>query len=362
MGVRISSWLGAYLAEKAHFRPNGVVGFVTCDYLRGFADTSGNDVETDMLLTVNGCLSTCDKWAQFDIQWQEYLKAEHFKPDDETGKYVFHATEFHTGNYELMPGKKHSRFDRERIYWNLIGLIKKHTLYRFGWGVYLGDLRQLEQDFPHVREAHYRQQTGTWLSKMCFTHNSWWAQENGFDFSIDYVFDRGDHFWGELYDEHRQARHKAPKSERLIVAGLADGNKAEYSPLQAADILAWECRNYFLSFSKDHLDGLKPAPRPDGHWRRLLVEGECELFCRGYKHLHSDITEDTEQAMEHVYSKDVELAKDMYFGEDGMYESVDELTRERLAIRKEKRDKEKQALLDNMYAKRASKDRSKGSK
>ncbi len=180
MDVTIKSRLSAYLSEKAHFRPNGVVGFVTSEYLRGFADVSGNDVETDMLLTVNGCLSTYDKWKQFDIEWQEYLKAEHFKPYKNTDKYVFHTTEFHTGNYELIPGKTHSRFDRERIYWNLINLIKKHTLYRFGWGVYLGDLRQLDIDFPHAREVHYKQQTGTWLSKMCLNLTLGGLKKTGF--------------------------------------------------------------------------------------------------------------------------------------------------------------------------------------
>lgn len=87
--------LGAYLFLENHFNKNGLVGFVALELLRGYADVSGQEENAaDKILTVNGCLSTPQKWQEFDIEWQEYLKHKNFKPDLKTGRYVFHTSPF----------------------------------------------------------------------------------------------------------------------------------------------------------------------------------------------------------------------------------------------------------------------------
>src|SRR6266700_6725298 len=96
---QLDTHLGAYLYRENYFSPNGLAAFAVMAVLHGYADTSGKETTvTDRVLTVNGCLSTPQRWQEFDKDWQAYLKAEHFKTDPETKRYVFHTSPFWTGN------------------------------------------------------------------------------------------------------------------------------------------------------------------------------------------------------------------------------------------------------------------------
>jgi hypothetical protein len=342
----LSTHLGAYLYEQNHFRPNGLVAFVGLEVLTGYMDTSGNaKTVTDTVLTVNGCLSTPEKWAQFDKEWQAYLKGKDFTPDLETGRYVFHTTDYKANKCNFMPKGLSERF-KTIIYGYLVELIRKHTVFRFGYGVLLNDFRQFETDFPHVRA--WFQKPGTYLSKECFEWNSNWAQRHGFDGSIGYIVDRGDEFAGELFSEYfRAVKHLG--SNGLTVSSLTAGNKVHHSPLQAADIVAWESRNHYLKLTPDHISGLLRSPRPSYAAGRLNVRGQSDLRLYSYKDLQTHLHEKIEP---HLSPKVKEYVGDgKQFSMDEVARHVlSEIERERVATARAQQAKRKENHMKNKEA------------
>jgi hypothetical protein len=269
--------------------------------LTGYVDTSGKDTtSTDRVITVNGCLSTCERWRQFDNQWQEYLKAEHFKPVRDTGRYLFHTSNFLTGNCKWMPDNL-SRYVRSRIYYNLVGLVRKHTEYLFGYGILLDDFRRLEEDFPYVREGFFMK-PGTHASKHGFYYNSRWAMENGFSPTVNYIFDQGDEFWGELSESIRQENLQGQSNVHpniySTVGTLTEGDKVLNSPLQAADIVAWECRKFYLKLTPEVIAGVHNPRRPSQELMRLHEEGRSKFVLYPYEALVSEIREAVEEALQ----------------------------------------------------------------
>ncbi len=91
-------------------------------------------------------------------------------------------------------------------------------------------------------------------------------------------------------------------------------------------------------------------PKPDGYFKILCVKGECEFYCRAYKHLHKDIQESTEQIIKEVLGKDADT--EVLVGDGMIYQDIDELARERFVTQKAIKDKERQALLAPYLAKR----------
>jgi hypothetical protein len=332
--------LGAYLSEINYFLPNGIVGFVNTEILRGFADASGHDIPSERVLTVNGCLSTSEKWQAFDDDWQDYLMREHFIPDETTGRYVFHTSPFKTGNLKSMP-KNFSRAARERVYSNLFLLIQKHTLYRFGFGILLEDFRRFENDYPFAREMFFKQ-PGTYVSKLCFQSNSTWAEANGFNSAISYTFDQGDAFWGELFEEYRNARRETTSNE-LTVSQLSDGNKIDFSPIQAADIIAWECRKYFLNLSPEHLYGsVKKRPSPE--LMKVNEEGKANFRLYRYEELESEVGTWAEECLEVAEKTDLfanpkDFAQKYFYWNKILNDEEKEELRQRFFDKREERRK-----------------------
>ncbi len=261
----LNTHFGAYLFREKHFNPNGIVGFMTFEILEAYIDASGKDTNiSDKVLAVTGCLSTPSKWQDFDNDWQSFLKAEGFPKDSAIARYVFHTSPFWT---EPTPTKR----TKQRIYRSLIEIIAKHTLFRFGHIVLLDDFRQLEAEYPFLREL-LSGKPGTMMSEMCIKKNSEWAKENGYNPLISYVFDRGDEFWGELFSQFSLGNKLFDKEYEILegeyksIGSLTCGNKAIYSGIQAADILAWECRQAVLRqrpIDRSSRLASKSRPRPE---------------------------------------------------------------------------------------------------
>ena len=141
----------AYFNRQQHFYSNGRILFVRFETLDGYVDAAGTDSPNEQVMTVNGCLSTQAKWKEFSCELQKYLKDQKFQPDFSTGSemYVFHATDFcalDSDKCEWNP-KGLTLPDKIRIYHDVVSIIKKHTLFRFGFGIWLDDLKleHLEQ-------------------------------------------------------------------------------------------------------------------------------------------------------------------------------------------------------------------------
>jgi hypothetical protein len=263
---------------------------VSTSILDAYADASGKaSTEGEKILTVNGCLSTPNKWLEFDNEWQAYLKAAGFRPYKETGRYVFHTAPFWAGRCRWMPSNL-SESDKNTIFRDLLGVISRHTLLRFGYGVVLADFYKAEKIYPYLREGLFGE-PGAFLSRQCFRDNSGWAAQNGYARAVNYVFDRGDEFWGDLYGGYRYNLKKRPSA---LVGRLSDGNTADDSPIQAADIIAWMSREYFSSLRPRHLSGLAsrvalPTPRPE----TFIVHkpGESQVKLLTLQHLKAEVAD-----------------------------------------------------------------------
>jgi hypothetical protein len=228
--------------------------------LDAYLDASGKHSNVkDKLITVNGCLSTGTSWDAFDKDWQAALKDLGFKPDPKSGKYVFHTTDFHSGYCKLSPPGL-SKVNRQSVYRELIPIVRKHSLYLVGFAIALKHYERFRNDYPNITKYRLGK-PGTFVSVMTAGRLREWALNNGYSPSISIMFDQGDEFWGEMSQGFRTfAKH--PLGRDLRLGSLMSGDKAEYSPLQAADIVAWECRQYFSSLVNVTLEikGIKKRP------------------------------------------------------------------------------------------------------
>src|SRR5687768_9670549 len=179
----LSTHLGAHLFRERHFRPNGLVGSMSLRVLHGYLDASGNASNaSDRLLTVNGCLSTPEKWVAFNLEWQAALKGFGFVPEAKTGNYVFHATDYHARRCKLMP-KGLTKAQYEQIYDHLLDLIVRHTLFRFGHAVDLNAFREWAAEYPYSH-ALVSGKPGTLLTVISVRDCLDWAEANGYSKSL----------------------------------------------------------------------------------------------------------------------------------------------------------------------------------
>ncbi|HEX9928839.1 MAG TPA: DUF3800 domain-containing protein [Pyrinomonadaceae bacterium] len=244
---------------------------MTLELLDTYLDASGKRSNAkDRLITVNGCLSTPAKWQEFDNEWQATLKGFGFKPHPKSGRYVFHTTDFHSGFCKLSPAGL-SKARKQVIYRKLIQIVKNHSLFLFGFAVALKDFSKFETEFPFISKYRFGK-PGTFISILGVGKCIEWAGQNGYSQSISLMFDQGDEFWGEMSHGYRDFVRNW-EYEHLKADSLTCGDKAVFSPLQAADIVAWECRKFFTQ----HLNALVTGQviRPQ---RELEMLGNSRYF------------------------------------------------------------------------------------
>jgi hypothetical protein len=343
---RTDTHSGAFLFRHSYVHPNGLVGFVMTEVLDAYADASGDSTTLgERIFTVNGCLSTPTLWNDFNEACQSYLKSENFIPDPDTGKYVLHTADFRSGQRRKWWPDTLTPRDRQRIGRRVAEMIRDHTLYRFGWGVHIGDMQQLEAEFPHVFGAHYDKLPGAYASKLCFQLNSEWAKDHGYEGRVNYMFDRGDDFWGELSEWVRNARKKVPL-EKHTVGDLTEGDKRDHPALQAADFVAWHARNYFSSLSRGHLAGLLSPKRGDPELEIFHIEGSSNLVLKRYADLKTELLGDMEEFLENTDF----VTK--WVGDGKPFANIDDVARFLIASEKEEQDARRQQLLDDWRAKK----------
>ncbi len=343
----LDTHLGAYLYRHSYTYPDGLIGVVEVSLkpLQGFADASGDPTTPDeVILTVNGCLSTPELWQQFENVFQDYLKTTGFKPVEGIieERYVFHTTDFKSGHDATAPDSL-SRSDRERICTEIAIMIRDHTLYRFGFGIRLKDWDRFHADFPTA----IRSSMGAYLSQCCFGDNSDWSYDNGFHHAPSYVFDQGDDFWGAMENDYRVHR-KRIDPDRLTVSEMVEGDKRYSSPLQAADFVAWYARDYFRSCREAHILELASPRRPHRDLRILNVPGHSKIVLKRYKDLRETILEYFHKKMDE-YEATVEPVWDL-IGKDRLHPDVESFARATMNLGQELEEAEKKALRDKFFA------------
>lgn len=216
--------------------------------LTGFFDESGTHANQNTYaptLTVAGYVSRYAQWVKFSHEWKGVL--------DEAGIPFFHMKDFEarytdeqgirqrTGLYKGWSNEKSNK-----VYKELCRLANWYTIMPVSSSVVLSD-------YEEVVTGKYRELFGspyTFNSQVCWRIAGRWAEANGVNELITYVFESGCKYQGELARYHAETYNDEEQRARLRLGDLAFADKKRVRPLQAADINAYEVRKEMLN----HLD------------------------------------------------------------------------------------------------------------
>ncbi len=224
-----------------------------------YCDVSGKE----KALVTAGFVSTVDEWRLFDRKWTELLQ--------EFGVERFHMREFahSVGQFAEWKGCE----DRRKSFCSkLIDQICDHTKYWLGACVLLEDYRKVDAEY----QLHEQFWPITLSGRACIDLAEDWrqAQHRGSD-PIKWVFEHGDEHWGQLSERIYQDTGVRP----------LPGSK-DLTPLQAADLVAWELLKVYRLFEIDvttlfqgfrkTFQRLTDMPHRHGHYG----DHELRILCR----------------------------------------------------------------------------------
>lgn len=232
--------LGVYLNREAYFRsPNTFICAVK--KLEGYLDASGQQTNlNDKTVIVSAVLSTPFYWQEFNREWMKLLNDEKIPLESDQKQPVFYTAYFQNKNYPFRDkfGWHDTRYNN--FYAKLIETINRRSLFSFAIAIDLLDYRKFINERPYAVSIF--RSAGTFASILCFLKCAQYACKYKYDETISYVFDRNDTFSRELQLSYEiLSQHLDQLKEwHFKVGGLTFGNKEVYTPIQAADVIAWE--------------------------------------------------------------------------------------------------------------------------
>lgn len=186
--------------------------------LTAYFDESGSP-DDSVAVVVAGYISTVDQWIRFDMDWKQILARYGIK--------CFHMKDFvHSrGEFESWKGKEEQR---KWFLQSLIGITRVRVLHSFAESVLIHEWEQVNKKYMLAE---------SWLTpyalcgRSCTASvNKWMNQSPRKAQPVHFVFDDG-------------AKHKGELIKRMERDGCplpTFGKREDYSPLQAADLVAWE--------------------------------------------------------------------------------------------------------------------------
>jgi hypothetical protein len=201
-----------------------------------YVDDSGTDSQTPVAVAACYVSSTC-QWREFSRNWSDVLKDEGFD-------------EFHMANFVAKPSARHEPFcswdnaKKDRVYRRLAGIINLRT--RRGFAVAIPKKAFDEYALPEFRKT-YASNNYIWAVKTVFALLEEWRKEFAVSKPLQYVFDRDSsrqqRELKKIWDDYAKLENARAKYG-LDPNGVTFANKKNFTPLQAADILAWQMQNY----------------------------------------------------------------------------------------------------------------------
>jgi hypothetical protein len=226
-----AEWDGVYIGT-----------FVKARYVGAF-DASGK--EDLRCIVVAGFVSSSRDWQAFHEAWTTRLS------DD--GLTYFHMTEFAHSQGAFQIGWKGDNARREKLFGDLVGIIKSHVYRSFACTVEYEHFFRLSAS----NQKEFAMCAYSLAARTCLRHISdWKKRETGLScIPIGYAFEEGDEGASMLSDrmwkDGYPRPHFLPKKDGV----RKDGSPANaYTPVQAADILAYEIFRLY----HDHFE---PTPR-----------------------------------------------------------------------------------------------------
>lgn len=197
-----------------------------------YLDESGTHIGSQAVV-VAGYIATADEWISFDSEWRTALTE--FKIP------FFHMSEFanRASSYRDWTKKeREQRFDR------LVNIINAHVLGSVAVTIpRLEFASALGGDSKKVPSGPYG------LAATQLLASAPKLLPSGADHWINYVFDIGSPGIGEIQQRFKRFMKTRQRiAQRLHVSGITFGDKDNFIPLQAADILAYELYRYAPQF------------------------------------------------------------------------------------------------------------------
>ncbi len=189
-------------------------------------DASGKE-EDQPVLVVAGFISSAKDWKDFDSVWRKRLSQE--------GLDWFHAVDFFQGVGDFEPFKRDKR-RKEKLLADLVDIIKSHVYRKFGSIVVINDFLNLSRDLRTKFSFTAYVLAGRTVAKKI----SDWCSEAHISNPVSLIFEEGDIGKGKLIARLTKDGYPTPefrwKKDQQTPLGLMPG----YTPLQAADLYAYE--------------------------------------------------------------------------------------------------------------------------
>lgn len=192
--------------------------------LTGYFDESGTHAGSDVV-SVAGYVSTPTRWVRFDEEWREAMA--------DYGLEFFHASTFAN---RAPPYDEWSEDERHKRFTNLAGIINRHTEFSIATMILT---RLFDETFsPEVR-AHCGGPYGL-AAVATFMETAKRVNEHYPDQWVSYVFESGARGAGQVLAHFQDNQRRREYASDQKLGSLRFENKRQFTPLQAADILAYE--------------------------------------------------------------------------------------------------------------------------
>lgn len=177
-----------------------------------------------------GFIASAERWAEFDVEWRKRLAEDglpyfHMQPFSQS----FHHAKKPFDSTWVGDGKR-----RERLLGDLLDIIRSHAWYKLACILPEESLLM----FSDVAREHFVPTRIATAGRLMWADVEVWRRREGFRNQAEMIFEDGDHEKGTLMKAMREItgqspifREKKDKPEEGIVG---------FTPLQAADILAYE--------------------------------------------------------------------------------------------------------------------------
>jgi hypothetical protein len=201
------------------------------------------------VVAVAGFIAKAEQWDKLCQEWQETL-------DWFNGRHGFKLTHFHMATFMSKQGefKGMNKEQAEILLDKLVSFIKLRCCYA------LSSVMPVKL-YEEIIGDDLRKPVGspyTLCALMCMLSGKRWAQSQGFNEPMAFIFESGTQHWGEISEAFEKAQKTRDLGGLFIDDSLTLQLKAR-PPLQAADILAWALRRQI----------------PKGKTRKDIPFGQC---------------------------------------------------------------------------------------
>jgi len=188
-------------------------------------------------VSVSGCLAPAARWKTFESKWQKMLNKE--------GLPYFHMTDFEAYQGHYRDWTRHNH-----LFKKIARAITGKAKFAFGRGVAHDDFGWAKSQNAKLKDFS----PFTYCASQCLHAVAEWATRHRYNDPIVYIFEKGDGSEGELLElktlieSSSQRKNRYRWGELYILPKVMNNPPYPLTPLQAADVWAFEARKEWENF------------------------------------------------------------------------------------------------------------------